>query len=370
MWVSQLDLTQWRNHELTRLECSPGVTVLVGPNGHGKTNVVEGLRYLATLSSHRVASNTPLIRDGQDSATVFAQLHHGDREVSVGITVKRQGANEATLNGQKTKLTEIPRWVSTVMFAPEDSAIVRGEPIFRRAFMDELVLGGSPSMVALFSDADRLVKQRNSLLKSLRSSTRSADLSTLDAWTESFVAVAAAIISDRVRYLQEISPLVGYEYENLAGGDQVDILYSPKGYSFEDSRKESLIDVLRQAFESVRAEELERGMTLIGPHRDDMELVIDGKPARTHASQGETWSLALALRLGMAAWLREARASGDPILILDDVFAELDVRRREKLVGAVTGYEQLVITSAVETDLPSGLEGVRIDVHKGVVSTR
>jgi DNA replication and repair protein RecF len=370
VWISQLDLTQWRNHEATRVVCEPGVTVLLGPNGQGKTNVVEALGYLATLSSHRVASNAPLIRDDHKSATVFAHFHHGDREVNAGITVKRQGGNEATLNGNKTKVSEIPRWVSTVMFAPEDSAIVRGEPSFRRHFMDQLVIGGSPSMASIFSDFERLVKQRNSLLKSLRSATRGADLSTLDAWTERFAEAAAAIIFDRVRYLREITPLVAREYENLAGGEEVVATYTPKGYQIEDQSKHAMAESITDALASVRAEEIERGMTLVGPHRDDMDLTIEGKPSRTHASQGETWSLALALRLGMASWIRSARSSGDPIMILDDVFAELDARRREKLVHAITDYEQLIITSAVEDDLPRGLEGTRLDVRNGVVSPR
>ncbi len=370
MWISQLELTQWRNHESTRLVCRQGVTLLVGPNGQGKTNVVEGIRYLATLGSHRVASAAPLIRDGSESATIFATLHHGDREVSAGLTLKRHGSNDATVNGNKAKVSEIPRWVSTVMFAPEDSAIIRGEPSFRRGFMDELVLSGSPSMAGVFNDFERLVKQRNSLLKSLRSASRHADLSTLDAWTESFAHAAAAIVADRVRYLQDITPLVATHYDNLAGGHEVATTYVPKGYQLEDTTREFLTQAIIEALVAVRQEEIDRGMTLIGPHRDDMDLTIENKPARTHASQGETWSLALALRLGMAGWIRDTRASGDPIMILDDVFAELDASRREKLVGAIADYEQLIITSAVEEDLPAGLEGYRLDVRAGVVTPR
>ena len=370
MWISQLDLTQWRNHETTRLLCPVGVTVLVGPNGQGKTNIVEAIRYLATLGSHRVAATGPLIRDGADSATVYGHLHHGDREVAAGITLKRHGSNDATVNGNRVKVSEIPRWVSTVMFAPEDAAIVRGEPTFRRAFMDELVLSGSPSMAAVFSDFDRLVKQRNSLLKSLRAASRSADLSTLDAWTESFAQAAATIVAERVRYLRDVIPLVAKHYDNLAGGDQIAATYMPKGYVLEDTSREFITQSIVEALATVRQDELDRGMTLIGPHRDDVGLTVEGKPARTHASQGETWSLALSLRLGMAAWIRENRPSGDPIMILDDVFAELDAMRREKLVGAITGYEQLIITTAVEEDLPPGLEGHRLDVREGVVTPR
>ena len=370
MWISQLDLTQWRNHEATRAQFGRGISVLIGPNGQGKTNVAEAVRYLATLTSHRVASNGPLIGDNYDSATIFAQLHHGDRQVSAGLTLKRKGASEALLNGQKTKVSEIPRWVSTVMFAPEDSAIIRGEPSFRRAFLDELVVGASPSMVATFSEFERVLKQRNSLLKTLRKSARSSDLSTLTTWTERLAHTAAEIIYARIHNLQDISPYVTAEYENLAGGDSITLSYQPKGYEVQDASPEAILTALRQALDEAQSEELERGMTLVGPHRDDAELRIAARPARTHASQGETWSLALSLRLGMASWIRSTRASGDPIMILDDVFAELDSRRRDKLVNSISSYEQLLITTAVEEDLPRGLQGERFDVRGGVVSRR
>lgn len=372
MWISQLDLTQWRNHEHTRLVCEPGVTLLVGPNGQGKTNIVEAIRYFATLGSHRVPTASSLIRDNAESATIFAHLHHGDRQITTGITLKRQGTNEATLNGAKAKVAEIPRWVSAIMFSPEDSAIIRGEPTYRRGFMDELVLNGSPSMAGVFSDFDRVLKQRNSLLKSLRSRNTGADLSTLDAWTERFTLAASAIVTHRVLQLEAIMPHVASHYDTLAKGDLVTARYSPKGYGLDSGglTSEIVSEKISGALDLARTEELERGMTLVGPHRDDVELSIQGKPARTHASQGETWSFALALRLGMAAWVRTQRASGDPIMILDDVFAELDARRRTQLVGAISDYEQLVVTSAVEEDLPHGLEGRRLDVHQGTVTPR
>jgi DNA replication and repair protein RecF len=372
VWISQLDLTQWRNHEHTRLVCEPGVTVLVGPNGQGKTNIVEAIRYFATLGSHRVPHTASLIKDEADSATIFAHLHHGEREITAGITLRRQGTNDATLNGAKAKVAEIPRWVSVVMFSPEDSAIIRGEPTYRRGFMDELVLSGSPSMAAVFSDFERVLKQRNSLLKSLRSNHRPADLSTLDSWTERFATAASEIVTRRVSQLRDIMPHVASHYDTLAGGDQVHAWYQPKGYELDSENLTSAVVSQRitTALEVVRRAELERGMTLVGPHRDDVEFTIESKPARTHASQGETWSFALALRLGMAAWVRTQRASGDPIMILDDVFAELDATRRAQLVGAIADYEQLLVTSAVEEDLPQGLEGRRFDVHQGVVSVR
>ena len=352
--------------------CSPGVTVLVGPNGQGKTNVVEAIRYLSTLGSHRVGSSAPLIGDGHTTATVFAHLHHGERQITAGVTLKHHGANDATISGSKTKMSELPRWVSSVMFSPEDAAIIRGEPSHRRSFMDELVLSGSPSMAGTFQDFERVLKQRNSLLKSLRAAPKSADLSTLDTWSERFTAVAAEIIEHRLEYLAEIIPEVSAEYHNLAGGAEAAAHYQTKGYSLDSSHssRDQIMTVLSDALRDVRQEELDRGMTLVGPHRDDVELTIQEKPARTHASQGETWSLALALRLAMAAWMRDKRSSGDPIVILDDVFAELDAHRREKLVSAIMGYEQLLITSAVEEDLPSGLGGARFDIKDGVVTPR
>jgi len=371
VWIGQLDLTQWRNHEQSRLQCTPGITVLVGPNGEGKTNIVEAIRYLATLGSHRVGSLGPLIRDGSESATVFATLHHGDRDITMGLTLRRNGASDATLHGSKAKVSEIPKWVSTVLFSPEDTAIIRGEPSYRRNFMDELVVGGSPSMVGVFQDFDRLLKQRNSLLKSLRGKSSQTELSTLDTWTEQFVHTAAHIVEQRRTCITEITPGVAQEYHNLAVGDSVTAEYVAKGYDLPDETDAGDVAVkLATALGELRSEELDRGMTLAGPHRDDLELCINNKPARSHASQGETWSLALALRLGMASWLRTRRASGDPIIILDDVFAELDAQRRERLVGTITGYEQLLVTAAVEEDLPPGLAGTRFDVRGGMVSPR
>jgi DNA replication and repair protein RecF len=372
VWIQELNLSGWRNHVNTKIEFDEGTTTFIGPNGQGKTNIVEAIRYLATLGSHRVTGSTALINDDAGAATIHAQLRHQERTVSIGITVKRKGATEAVLNGNKAKPTELPHWVSMVMFAPEDSAIVRGEPGFRRTFMDELVTSASPMMAGTYQDFDRVLRQRNTLLKSLRPGSRPDQLGTLDVWDENFAKLSAHIIQSRTKYLAAILPSVNLHYATLAGGDQVEALYvSSATPADQDHRDEAtLSEKILQKLGEKRSEEIDRGITLVGPQRDDLVFTISGKPARTHASQGETWSLALSLRLATAAWLRQELSSGDPIIILDDVFAELDATRRRMLVSLVSDYSQILVTSAVEEDLPEGLSGNVLDVHDGVVTPR
>jgi len=372
VWITQLDIVGWRNHQRSSLVFDRGVNILVGANGQGKTNIVEAIRYLSTLSSHRVAGSTALIGDDEQGATIFASLRHSERDVSVGVSLRRQGASDATVSGNSAKITEVPRWVSVVMFAPEDAAIVRGEPGFRRQFLDDLVVSGSPVMSGVYQDFEKVFKQRNTLLKSLRSQPRVSDVSTLDVWNASFVTLGAMIVSERCRHIRAILPHVEAAYSELAQGAEISAHYVPKGYDFAtvEGSREEIERALGEALVENLPAERERGTSLIGPQRDDVDLSIEGRPARTHASQGETWSLALALRLGTAAWLREEKPSGDPIIILDDVFAELDSTRRSRLIGLITDYEQLLITSAVEGDIPEALSGAVFDVVDGHVSKR
>ena len=372
MWLTHLDLTQWRNHPETHLVFDKGVSTFVGPNGQGKTNIVEAIRYLATLSSHRSGGTQALIGDGHDTATVHANLQHDDRSVSVGLTLKRKGSSEALVSGNKAKASEIPAWVSMVMFAPEDIAIVRGEPSTRRQFMDDLVVSGAPRMAGTLQDFEKVLKQRNTLLKSLKHTKGNSSLGTLEVWDEKFADLGAQIILARQAYLQHIAPLVTLQYQALASGDDVSLRYLPSAGAPEAGSVDhvTLSAQLLESIQTKRLEEIDRGMTLVGPHRDDLELFISGRLARTHASQGETWSLALAVRLATALWLRRELASGDPIIILDDVFSELDSSRRRKLVGLVEDYEQLLVTSAVEEDLPVEFGGQVFDVAAGVVTPR
>ncbi len=372
MWLTHLALTQWRNHLQTHLVFDKGVSTFVGANGQGKTNVVEAVGYLATLSSHRSGGTQALIGDGHAHATLHATLQHDDRSVNVGLTLKRKGAAEALVNGNKAKVSEIPAWVSMVMFAPEDIAIVRGEPSTRRQFMDDLVVSGAPRLAGTLQDFEKVLKQRNTLLKSLKHTKGSSSLGTLEVWDEKFADLGAHIILARQTYLQHIAPLVTLQYQALATGDDVVLRYVPSSGAPEDGPTDhpGLAAELLAGIQTKRSEEIDRGMTLLGPHRDDLELFISGRLARTHASQGETWSLALAVRLATALWLRRELASGDPIIILDDVFSELDASRRRKLVGLVEDYEQLLVTSAVEEDLPMEFGGRVFDVAAGAVTPR
>lgn len=374
MWVEKLEVSGWRNHPRSEISCGPGVSLLVGPNGQGKTNLVEALYYLATLGSHRVSSNSALISDQEDSATIYAGFRHDIRSVSVGVTLKRKGASEAVINGAKAKVADVPRWASVVMFAPEDIGIVRGEPTARRSFMDQLVVSASPSMAAVYQDFDRALKQRNALLKNLRGRPGSDHESTLSVWNEKFVSLGSEIVAQRARYLRDVMPLVTERYLALAERDIVAHRYAASlgvhDLDFDYSDAGAVQEVFRSAIGARAQEEIERGQSLVGPQRDDVELTISTKPARTHASQGETWSLALSLRLATAAWLRRERSSGDPIIVLDDVFAELDAKRRERLVGLVSGYQQIIVTSAVEEDLPVMLVEDIFDVAQGTVVKR
>jgi DNA replication and repair protein RecF len=374
VWLTELGITGWRNHHKTNLAFNKGATTFIGANGQGKTNIVEAIRYMATLGSHRVSATAPLIHDNHDEATIHARLQHGTRSVEAGVTLKRKGSSLAVLNGNKVKVSEIPAWVSMVMFAPEDSAIVRGEPGTRRTFMDELVVSGSPGMVATYQDFDKVLRQRNTLLKNLRSNQSGTSLSTLEVWDERLSDLSATIMIGRQRYLSFIGPFVTVQYQELAGGDNVELTYKPVGNVPSDALDAQDFTPIREkilgSLRGRRSEEIDRGMTLSGPHRDDLDLSISGRLARTHASQGETWSFALALRLGTALWLRQELSSGDPIIILDDVFSELDAGRRRKLVGLVQHYEQLIITGSVHEDVPEHLTGEVFDVSEGVVKAR
>jgi len=366
VWLTQLDAVGWRNHFNTQVAFAEGITTLVGPNGQGKTNIVEAIRYLATLGSHRVSGTTALIGDTLNQATLHATVRHHDRSVDVGVTLKRKGAAEAVINGTKARVSEIPAWVSMVMFAPEDIAIIRGEPGVRRQFMDDLVMSGSPRMASVYQDFDKVLKQRNTLLKSLRVVKNPSSLSTLDVWDERIADLGAEIVVARNHYLNEILAGVTEQYQHLAGGDTVSLQYVFSASGESDNVRGNLA----ASMAAKRQDEIERGMTLVGPHRDDVDIFISGRLGRTHASQGETWSLALSLRLATAQWLRQELSSGDPIIILDDVFSELDTTRRSHLVGLVKDYQQLIITSAVEEDIPSSLSGAVFDVKEGVVSSR
>jgi DNA replication and repair protein RecF len=387
MLVAALGLTDFRNYESLDIELQPGPNLVVGSNGQGKTNLIEALAYLSTLGSHRVSSDHALIRHGQEAAIVRARLRHGERQVLVELQLNRTGANKAQVNRAAAKTRDLPRSFSSVLFAPEDLAIVRGEPSVRRRFMDELLVLLSPRMAAVLADYDRVLRQRNTLLKSARA-VRSPDLSTLDIWDERLIALGSELIEARAALVTDLEPAVASAYAAIAGADHAAELHSrlsilaaatPRDHTGEDEledesayrdgpiRMDAAADHFRAALARVRRAELDRGITLVGPHRDDLVLELNGMPARGYASHGESWSFALALKLASAQVLRKQSQTGDPVLMLDDVFAELDESRRERLAEAVADYEQVLITAAVLGDVPERLARNVLRIRAAVV---
>src|SRR3954447_2785548 len=376
MHVRHLSLTDFRSYEAAELELTPGVTALVGPNGQGKTNLVEALGYLATLGSHRVALDAPLVRSGAERAVVRAVVVRDDRDLTVEVEITPGKANRARLGGAPVpRAREILGTVRTVLFAPEDLAIVKGDPSERRRYLDELLVARFPRYAAVRADYDRVLKQRNALLKSASAARRqggSAQMSmrgTLDVWDAHLATAGAALLAGRHELVEALRPLLDKAYTAVSrGGGPAGMTYKS---SLDDdvvatSDRDLLAAALGSAVAAVRDQELDRGITLVGPHRDDLVLTLGDLPAKGYASHGESWSMALALRLGAYDLLRAD--GGDPVLVLDDVFAELDDSRREQLADLVGSAEQVLITAAVAGDVPASLAGARFDVAGGAVT--
>ncbi|QJU55477.1 DNA replication/repair protein RecF [Herbiconiux sp. KACC 21604] len=381
MIVRHLSLTDFRNYETAEVELAPGPNLFVGSNGQGKTNLVESLGYLSTLGSHRVSTDHALIRAGRDSAIVRARLGHEERELLVELQLNRAAANRAQVNRAAVKPRDLPRYISTVLFAPEDLALIRGEPSTRRRFVDALLGAKTPRLLGVFADYERVLKQRNALLKSARASgLRDAKLPTLELWNERLVELGAEIMAERIAVVAALAPFVREAYQAVAGSEQepaLEVVLSvlaehPESDDEETGTvsagsptREALAEAFRVALERVARAERDRGITLCGPHRDDVLFTLNGLPAKGYASHGESWSFALALKLSCAELLRSDSSTGDPIVILDDVFAELDQRRRARLADAVKDYEQVLITAAVYDDVPDALTAHTVRIQAG-----
>jgi len=378
--VSHLSLTDFRNYESAEVELRSGPNLFVGSNGQGKTNLVESIGYLSTLASHRVSTDQALIRQGSELAIVRARLEHADRQLLVELQLNRSGANRAQVNRVAVKPRELPRYIASVLFAPEDLALVRGEPAGRRRFLDQLLVQLVPRFAGVQSDYERVLRQRNTLLKSARGArVAEGQLSTLELWDERLVALGTEIIVGRQELVDRLRPHVAQAYASIAGdAHRAELAFQ---LSVEGSRPDEelasdpgsgragtpteVAEQFRAALARVRRDELDRGLTLIGPHRDDLLLVLNAMPARGYASHGESWSFALSLKLASAAVLRADSAVGDPIVILDDVFAELDEDRRAKLASAIGDYEQVLITAAVFDDVPAPLAAHAVHILAG-----
>jgi DNA replication and repair protein RecF len=375
VFLSNLRLADFRSYESVDLSLSPGKTVFVGANGHGKTNLVEAVHYLATLGSHRVSADGPLIRFGQDQALVSARVQAGlddDRSLAVAIEIRGGQANKAQLNRAPVRPRAIVGAVRVICFAPEDLAIVRGDPAERRRFIDELVISRWPRLSGVKAEYERALKQKTTLLKALSGrSVRRAGTGaeeTLDVWDEAIQSLGAEIIAARLRTVLDLTPLVATHY------DQIAPVVSAAAISYQSSSIEpelglDVSDVREQLAQSLvrrRADEITRGVCLVGPHRDDIACALGGWPVKGYASHGEGWSYALALRLASLGLLQDDGIQ--PILILDDVFAELDDQRRHRVVTAMDSVEQTLVTVAVKGDLPANLEAMIFSVSPGKVT--
>jgi DNA replication and repair protein RecF len=385
MFVKRVRLTNFRNYKNAEVELSPGVNLLHGSNGQGKTNLVEAVNFFASLSSHRVAGTTPLIKQGEQTAIISLELAHEEKELLLEFELNADSPNRARLNKSPVaKSKDILGYLNSVIFAPEDLDIVKRDPTNRRAFLDQLIVQFSPRMLGVYSDYERVLKQRNTLLKSARATGTKGDaLSTLSAWDESLVKTGSEIISARVMITEKLSPGLISNYEAIAksnneprmfikssilGSTLLDSDESDDAEYLETPDREQIAKLFREKLERLRPKELERGITLVGPHRDDLVLILGSLPTKGYASHGESWSYALALRLASLEILKVESRLGDPILILDDVFAELDADRRAKLAELVQGNEQVIITAAVEEDVPETLRAKRFSVVAGEIT--
>jgi DNA replication and repair protein RecF len=382
VYVQHLSVADFRSWPRADLALEPGVSVLVGSNGQGKTNLLEAIGYLATLSSHRVASDAPLIRAGAERAVVQAAVIEAGRQLVIEVEITAGRANKAKLNRSPVpRVRDVLGGLRTVLFAPEDLAIVRGDPAERRRFLDDLMVQRSPRLAGVRADYERVLKQRASLLKTAGAARRaggSGDLRTLDVWDGHLAEHGAQLLAARLELVAALRAPASSAYRGIAPGIATGPADSPFELRYVSSIDAALagadsaspeLAVLSAALLSelarVRPAEIERGVTLVGPHRDDLELILNDLPIRGFASHGEGWSAALALRLGSYQLLRSEGA--EPVLILDDVFSELDADRRDQLAQIASEAEQVLISSAVANDVPELLDGARFDVAEGEV---
>lgn len=372
MHVAHLSLHNFRSYETVEFDLEPGSTAFIGANGQGKTNLIEAIDYIATLGSHRVAQDAPLVRAGTDHAVARATVVRGDRTALLEVEITPGKANRARINKSSLpRNRDIVGVLRTVLFSPEDLKLIKGDPSDRRHFLDALLSLQIPRLAGVKADYDRILRQRNTLLKTA-GRRRDVELPTLDIWDENLARVGGELMAARYALLNALAPHLAAAYVQVAADAaenrrSATAIYKPSFHVEPDAHDiESLRQALLDEVARRRRDELDRGISLVGPHRDEVTLTLGDLPAKGYASHGESWSFALALKLASFELLRED--GDDPVLILDDVFAELDVGRRDQLAAMVAGAEQVLVTAAVDTDVPEGLNGHRFRVKDGMVT--
>lgn len=394
MHVAHLSLTDFRSYHQVELPLEPGITALVGPNGQGKTNLVEAVGYVATLGSHRVPGDAALVRHGASRAVVRAKVVREERSTLVEVEVTPGRANRARVNGGSPgRARDVLGILRTVLFAPEDLALVKGDPDGRRRFLDDLLVQLTPRIAGVIADHDRVLRQRSALLKSAGAAVRGArsgsELRQLDVWDAKLAQVGAQLVVARRALVAALRPRATDAYRQVSSGQsELGLVYRSSLEAALDldpaaaaePAPASLVEAqMLEAMGRLRGKEIERGVCLVGPHRDDLVLSLGELPAKGYASHGESWSVALALRLGSYgllthgveetdAWSADWGPDGEPVLVLDDVFAELDTRRRTRLAELVSTAGQVLVTAAVPQDVPEPLAGARVDVMGGEVT--
>jgi DNA replication and repair protein RecF len=358
--ITNLNLNNYRSYTTLDLSLDPGISIFVGKNGEGKTNIAEAVLYLTFLSSHRASGNTPLIKLGNQSAYIRAKVKYPEREILVELEINSDKANRAKVNqNQVRSQKEIFGIVQTIYFSPEDLDIVRGDPNERRRFIDQLLTLRSPRIAGVISDYERAVKQRNSLLK-----TR-ASMDALNPWDKQVAELGGELITLRMLALDELKPIFNQVYKDISDTKPAEIVYKSSIENPSLNQDENSEKIMERLVNN-RGAELDRGLTLTGPHRDDLLLILGDHLVKGYASHGESWSIALSLKLATYNLLKSDGLS--PILILDDVFSELDEERRERLAEIAKGADQTIITVAVENDLPKSITGTKYLVRAGMVS--
>jgi DNA replication and repair protein RecF len=360
MKISHLSLQDFRSYKNLELPLNEGTHIFIGENGEGKTNIVEAIMYLALLSSHRISTDAPLIKLGAERGYIRARVSDQDRDTLIELEINNGKANRAKVNQNPVRSQRaISGIVKAICFSPEDLDLVRGDPSERRSFLDHLLIQRNPRLGGVISDYEKALKQRNTLLKAR------APESTLAPWNEHLANFGGEIIAARLKLIRELIPHLMNSYENISVKKQPSLEYKSNLDNLTEDKEDNKSEILRK-IEEVGFQERERGVSLVGPHRDDLLLNLGEHPVKGFASHGESWSIALSLRLASYQLLK---ADGDnPILILDDVFSELDEKRRERLVALTNTAEQTLITVAVANDLPSELTGSRYQVANGLVT--